>query len=72
MNRTEHVNWCKKRANEYLDQNNITDAWGSMVSDLGKHEETAGHIAIELGMIQMLSGNLSSVSDMREYINGFN
>ena len=50
MNREDHMAWCKERALEYVDQNDNQQAFASMMSDLGKHEETAGHAAIGLGM----------------------
>jgi uncharacterized protein len=70
--RSEHMAWCKKRAQEYVDQDNLTEAYASMVSDLGKHEETAGHMAIEMGMMQLMGGFLNTQSAMREFIDGFN
>lgn len=72
MNRSEHVEWCKKRALQYVDAGDVNGAFLSMTSDLRKHEETREHIGIDLGMIQMLSGNLSSPEKMRHFIEGFN
>jgi hypothetical protein len=43
-----------------------------MISDLGKHPETKGHLGIELGMMQMIGGHLSTNDKMRNFINGFN
>jgi hypothetical protein len=43
-----------------------------MVSDLGKHEETKGHPAIELGMGLLFTGNLATSAEMRRFIEGFN
>lgn len=72
MNRSEHMAWCKERALEYLDKNDIQQAYVSMVSDLGKHAETENHLGIQLGMGLMLAGHLSTVSKMKEFILGFN
>lgn len=72
MTRQEHLEWCKKRANEYLDRGDIQNAYGSMASDLNKHPETEGHAAISLGMMMMMSGHLSSEHEMRKFIDGFN
>jgi hypothetical protein len=72
MTRTEHLAWCKKRALEYCDAGDPMQALTSMFSDLGKHEETKGHIAINLGMQMMMGGMLSSVSEARRFIEGFN
>ncbi|MFY9457669.1 MAG: hypothetical protein WAP23_01945 [Candidatus Spechtbacterales bacterium] len=43
-----------------------------MCSDLGKHPETAGHLAIELGMMLLMGGHLDSKEEMRKFIEGFN
>ena len=42
-----------------------------MGSDLQKHTETANHIGIQLGMMEM-NGRLSTMEEMRKFINGFN
>ncbi len=60
MTREEHLQWCKDRALEYVENGDITSAWGSMVSDLNKHDGTRGHSAIQLGMMMVMSGNLKS------------
>ena len=72
MTRAEHLQWCKDRALEYVDLGDLQNAWGSMASDLGKHEETKNHAGIELGMMQMLGGFLNTPKEMRRFIEGFN
>ena len=72
MNREQHLNWCKQRALEYVDSGDLAQAWTSMASDLGKHEETAGHSAIELGSMMMFGGHLNNAPKMRKFIEGFN
>jgi hypothetical protein len=72
MTRSEHLAWCKQRALEYVDQNDLTNAYASMASDLGKHPETERHPAITLGMMMLMGGHLDSPEKMREFINGFN
>ena len=69
--RAEHLQWCKDRALEYVDSD-PQSAFTSMASDLGKHPETAGHIGIEMGMMQMLAGMLNTPEQMRHFIEGFN
>lgn len=59
----------KTRA-EHIGDN--SQAFASMMSDLGKHPETAGHSAMQLGMMLKLSGHLSTAQQMREFIEGFN
>lgn len=72
MNRSKHLQWCKDRANEIADTGDLPQAYASMVSDLSKHEETANHGAIELGMMMLLGGQLDSKYEMSKFINGFN
>ncbi len=70
--REQHMAWCKKRALEYLDQNDVNQAFASMASDLRKHPETANHSAIQIGMMMLMAGKLTNVLAMREFIEGFN
>jgi hypothetical protein len=72
MTRQEHIEWCKHRALEYVDAGDLTGGYASMVSDLGKHPETAGHAAIQLGMMLLMGSKLSTQSEMRKFIEGFN
>jgi hypothetical protein len=72
MNRQEHMDWSKSRAKEILASGDISGAYASMVSDLGKHAETADHAAIGLGMMLMMGGHLSSCAEMEKFIDGFN
>lgn len=70
--RAEHLAWCKKRAFEYVDMGDLSQAYASMASDLGKHPETQDHPAIGLGMMLMMGGNLQTEAEMRKFIEGFN
>lgn len=70
--RQQHLDWCKQRALEYADRGDVTQAWASMASDIGKHEETAGHAGLELGMMMLMAGMLSTGPEMRKFIEGFN
>ena len=70
--REEHLTWCKERALEYIENDELGNAYASMVSDLNKHEETLGHIGIKLGIQLMMAGHLSSPDKMRHFIEGFN
>lgn len=70
--RAEHLKWCKDRAMEYCNNGDLTNALASFASDLGEHEETAGHPAIQLGMMLTISGNLSTQKQMKEFIEGTN
>ena len=70
--RQQHLAWCKERALEYCDKGDLTNAWASMVSDLNKHPGTQGHSGVEIGTLLMFSGGLSTVPEMRKFIEGFN
>ncbi len=72
MNRGEHLEWSKERALAYIDKGDLKQAYASIVSDLSKHKDTEGHIAIELGMMLMVAGNLDTTEEMRNFIEGFN
>lgn len=71
MTREEHLEWCKRRAREYLDHNDPTNAVASMSSDMTKHPETApvmrgGFIGLA-GMLAIENG----AAAVRQWIDGF-
>ncbi len=72
--RAEHLQWCKDRALEYVEIGDNQQAFASMISDLRKHDDTEASAKMggELGMMLMLSGNLSTPKQMTDFINGFN
>jgi hypothetical protein len=72
MNRAEHLQWCKDRANAIVDAGDTKEAFSSMVSDMGKHDETSDHKALEMGMMMLMGGMLDAPVQMRDFINGFN
>jgi len=72
MNRAEHLQYCKDRALEELRKGDTLDAFASMMSDMGKHKETAGHKALEMGTMLLLGGHLSTDQQMKKFIEGFN
>ena len=69
MERSEHLQWCKDRANAYLDTGEIAAAFASMVSDMGKHKETENPVLTELGMMYAMNHDAQG---MRGWIDGFN
>lgn len=71
MTRDEHMAWCKKRANEYLDSGDVTNAVTSMMSDLTKHHETEGLVKGPLGMLGMMAAASGDPREASRYINGF-
>jgi hypothetical protein len=70
MTRDEHIASVKSRALAYCVQHDTTSALASVMSDLGKHPETARHAAIELGMLLAMAGQLSTNTAMRDFIEG--
>jgi len=70
--RSEHLQWCKDRAIEYVDSGDLKNAFASFQSDMSKNNETEDHIALQMGTMLLLSGNLDNDHQMREWINGFN
>lgn len=72
MNRSEHLQWCKDRALEYVNTGDLKNAFASFQSDMTKHEETNDHIALKLGTMLLISGHLSNENQMKEWINGTN
>lgn len=74
MTRQEHMQWCKDRALEYVNEGDIDQALASMLSDLGKHPETQSSVAScgPLAMMLKMGGQLSTREDMKKFIEGFN
>ena len=74
MTRQEHLQWCKDRALEYVKRGDNVNALASMLSDLGKHDETAHSLKScgPLAMMMQMSGQLSTAKQMEDFIKGFN
>ena len=70
MNRTEHLQWCKDRALEYVEQNDLKNAFASFQSDMRKHLETNRHLALEMGTMLLIGGQLSTAKQMSDWITG--
>jgi hypothetical protein len=70
--REEHLKWCKDRALEYVEQDDLRQAFASFQSDMRKHKETCDHIALNLGTMLLMSNNLKTEKQMTEWLNGFN
>jgi hypothetical protein len=68
----EHLEWCKKRALEYLDVGDPAQAFTSMLSDLRKHPETENHAGVLIGVgFMMLPGWIQDPVEVRRWIVGF-
>lgn len=71
MTRSEHLQWCKDRALEYLPAN-PQEAVASMLSDLNKHDETRGILGGPLAMIGLMEAANGNAHSVRSFIEGFN
>lgn len=72
MTRVEHLQWCKKRAHEYLDRGDLVNAVASMMSDLDKHEETKFGPSSVLSQLGIVAAMSNDPREVRRYIDGFN
>ena len=72
MNREEHLKWCKDRAMEYVKHGDLQNAVTSMLSDMGKHEDTRDHPALQLMAMLMSTGHLENRKEVEDFILGFN
>lgn len=72
MNRTEHLQWRKDRALEYVAMGDLNQAFASMESDLRKHPETANRPGIGLGTGLLMVSKLNTPEEMGKFIEGFN
>jgi len=70
MTRAEHMAWCKARALAYLPAS-PQEAVTSMLSDLGKHDETKNVAQGPIFMIGMHAAMSDSPDDARRFIEGF-
>lgn len=71
MTRAEHLEWATARALQYVEMGDLHQAFASMGTDLNKHPELVNHPGMELGMMQLLSGGLSTPAEMRAFLQGF-
>jgi hypothetical protein len=67
----EHYDWCVKRAEEYLDNGDLENAFASFGSDMRKNPETEKVLInlMPLGLFEVMNG---SVEGLRRFIKGFN
>ena len=70
MTRAEHMAWAKQRALEYAKRGDGTGCIASMISDLGKHPETANSVMIA-GMTTM-AVDLNDPAALKRWVEGFN
>lgn len=71
-NKEQHLNWCKERALQVLENGDTAGAFASFASDMAKHTETKDHIGLKMGLMLLATGNLSTYNDMKNHIEGYN
>lgn len=67
MTREEHLASCKRRALEYLDRGELTNAVASMVSDMRDIET----VSPALMVVGAMAANNRDVAAVRRWIEGF-
>lgn len=72
ISREDHLMWCKERANQVLGKGDTIGAFTSFQSDMSKHPDTKDHIALQMGTMLLVSGNLNTLVEMKNWIDGFN
>ena len=75
MTRAEHLKVCKDRAMEYVKRGDLMEAATSMMSDLGKHEETKAYTEGAYATLFMLACQHAQIGDREgvvRFIQGFN
>lgn len=70
MTGTEHFVWARARALEYIHLGEPEQARASLVSDLGKHEATAGVLHQDLLGLAYGELLLSGTRGVRDFITG--
>lgn len=70
MNAAEHFDWAVGRAMEYVELNDGGNALASLVSDLGKHEGTAGILTEDLRGLFVMEVVLGGARGARSFIQG--
>jgi hypothetical protein len=69
----EHLEWCKKRAHEYVDRGDLANAVASMGSDVTKHPEGLkdGPTVSALILVALMDVAKGDVQAVRRWIDGW-
>lgn len=71
VSRAQHLDWCKRRALEYVELGELSNAVASMASDMRQHPETdsasLSFLAVA-GMLEIANGPEA----VRRWVEGFN
>jgi hypothetical protein len=70
MNAAEHFAWARQRAMEYVEIGDGPTAMASLVSDLGKHEGTAGILTPNLLTLFLGEVMIGGAQGARRFIDG--
>ncbi len=70
MNAAEHFDWAVGRAMEYVELDDPGNAMASLVSDLGKHEETQDILTDDLQYLFLGEILLAGAQGARRFIEG--
>lgn len=70
MTGREHFDWAVGRAMEYVEAGDGANAMASLISDLGKHEATAGILTPDLQTLFMGEVLIGGVAGARRFIEG--
>lgn len=73
--RAQHLQWVRQRAiDEFRFSGKPADAVASIISDLGKHPETAGsgQVIGALALMQLASGQLNTEAQIKKFVDGIN
>jgi len=68
--RDEHLQWCKQRAREYLQRQEVANAIASMCSDLRKHPDFEGILKTmePIGLLYAMQNDLDGAT---RFVEGF-
>lgn len=70
MTAAEHFDWAVSRAMEYVEMDDGNNALASLVSDLGKHEGTAGIFTGDLLGLFLGEVMIGGATGARRFIEG--
>jgi hypothetical protein len=70
MNAAEHFDWAIDRAMEYVEMGDGGNALASLISDLGKHEGTAGILTLDLEGLFLGEVIIGGAEGARRFIKG--
>ena len=65
--RAEHLELCKQRALKYVDEGSLQNAFSSFQSDMAKHPETKGHIALDMGTVAIVFRGIMDIMVKKGY-----